>query len=234
MSKSRIGRWAASVALWYAAAFPFSASIWALSQFGGRCFTPASAPDGPVNCVVGIVFRAPFYVVFSSIADVEKLPPNPLRGVLLAALLLAIIMQGLSAWRRRRASQNSASGGGHPGNGDFLVGSMRKSRIGRWAACVALWYAVAVPFAPSIWALSQFGGRCFDPAFSSLGLSKGPVSCVVGMVILAPFYVMFGPIAADDEPPDPLPGVLLTALVLAIMLQGLSAWRYRRASQNSG
>ena len=50
-----------------------------------------------------------------------------------------------------------------------------------------------------------------------------PVYCLVFTAMFAPFAVIFGPIAHDEvDPPSPVPQVLLTAFLLAILATVLS------------
>ena len=106
------------------------------------------------------------------------------------------------------------------GSGKRLISPI--GRLARWTRGVTLWFMLALPLSPSVWAVSQFGTRCFTP-----GESAG--DCLAHMVLLAPFYVLFGPIAHDEEePPNPWPDVLLTALILAILFQWVSTRTTRR------
>jgi len=98
-------------------------------------------------------------------------------------------------------------------------------RLARWTRGVALWFMLALPFSPSVWAVSQFGTRCLTPELGS----ESAGDCLTHMVLLAPFYVLFGPIAhEEEESPNPWPGVLLTALILASLFQWISIHMTRR------
>ena len=88
--------------------------------------------------------------------------------------------------------------------------------IVRFAHCVAVWFVVVLPMSLSIWRLYAMGPACFTPAWTSVGVE--PVACLLGFAFFAPFAVIFGPIAHDEEEaPSELPEVLLTAALLALL-----------------
>ena len=83
--------------------------------------------------------------------------------------------------------------------------------------CIAIWFAIALPFSPSIWRLYANGPACFTPAWTDQGVH--PATCLIEVAFFAPFAVIFGPIGHDEElPQSELPEVLLTAFFLAVLI----------------
>jgi hypothetical protein len=105
----RLAAWTRCVALWFMLVLPFSPSVWAVSLFGHRCFTPALGSESAGDCMAHLVSLAPFYVLFGPIAHDEEEPPNPWPGVLLTALILAILFQWISTrmiWLRPQSDSD--------------------------------------------------------------------------------------------------------------------------------
>lgn len=87
--------------------------------------------------------------------------------------------------------------------------------------CVLIWFVAVLPISPSVWALYLGGWTCFTPAWTSAGME--PATCIVIGAIIAPFAVLFGPLADTvDEPTNPWPAVLGTALLLAVLVTAVS------------
>ena len=95
------------------------------------------------------------------------------------------------------------------------------SRIVRFGGCVALWFVIVLPISPSIWALCARGWVCFAPAWTSVG--EGPVACLLGFALFAPFAAVFGPLGGiEADPPSIWPEILATAILLALLITTLS------------
>ncbi|MBI2739652.1 MAG: hypothetical protein HYX38_24280 [Rhodospirillales bacterium] len=104
------------------------------------------------------------------------------------------------------------------------------SRLARFTRCLTIWFMVVLPISPSIWRLYAMGPGCFTPAWT---LVKEPTECLLGFAVVAPFAVIFGPIAhSEEETPSELPEVFLVAALLALSITTLSlVWRRARVSR---
>jgi hypothetical protein len=90
-------------------------------------------------------------------------------------------------------------------------------KMRKFALSAALWFLVALPFSPSLYVLCAAGVRC-----SSHGVSD-KLGCFFDAAALspaAPYVLLLGPIAHNDEPPpNPYPGILGIALTLGVGIQ---------------
>jgi hypothetical protein len=88
----------------------------------------------------------------------------------------------------------------------------------RWLRYGAVWFLIALPFSPSIYALVIGGPACF--AYSA---SENPIECVALIAAFAPIAAIFGPIPDDQaQPISVLPQILVTAFVVALVLTAVS------------
>ena len=90
-------------------------------------------------------------------------------------------------------------------------------KIRKFSLGVVLWFLVALPFLPSLYVLYVAGVRCSsDGASNKLGCFIEGAEWSPA----APFILLLGPIAHDDEPlPNPYPGILSIALTLGVGIQ---------------
>ena len=87
--------------------------------------------------------------------------------------------------------------------------------------CVAVWFVVALPFSPSVRAVYRDWSFCFSA--QQRPFYPDPGMCLLNDAFIAPFAVIFGPLAGTvDDPINPWPAVLATALLLAVLLTTLS------------
>ena len=106
-------------------------------------------------------------------------------------------------------------------DGSPHVGKAVRLHVSRWARRLALWFVLLLPLSPSVWRLYAMGPACFTPAWTAQGVQ--PADCLTMFATVAPFAVIFGPIAhEEDEDPSEVPDVLLTALLLAVLATVLS------------
>ncbi|HEX9325392.1 MAG TPA: hypothetical protein VF915_02680 [Reyranella sp.] len=99
------------------------------------------------------------------------------------------------------------------------------SRVLAFTRCTAVWFFAVLPFSPSVWSIYMNSSYCFTSSRDE------PVYCFLLGASLAPFALIFGPLAGTvDEPINRWPDVLLTALILAVFATTLSlAFRQRSA-----
>jgi hypothetical protein len=99
------------------------------------------------------------------------------------------------------------------------------SRVLAFTRCTAVWFFAVLPVSPSVWSIYMDSSYCFTSSRDE------PAYCFLLGASLAPFAVIFGPLAGTvDEPINRWPDVLLTALILAVFATTLSlAFRQRSA-----
>jgi hypothetical protein len=95
-------------------------------------------------------------------------------------------------------------------------------------------FLIVLPFAPSMWGLYCVAPYCLGGKF--VPEEGGTAACFIKSAFIAPLAMILGPIAHDEEDPiNPWPGVLLTALLLAglvtVLRAALAAIQQRRATR---
>lgn len=91
------------------------------------------------------------------------------------------------------------------------------SHVIAFMRCVAVWFVVVLPFAPSVLGVYLSWSYCFSTSHAD------PVGCFAFVTYLAPIAFVFGPLSGIvSEPINRWPDVLATALILAVFATTMS------------